>query len=352
MSGEEREDVVWTAFEKRHLLREFRAGKKVADLASVHKRKKITLRKALIDLGAVDPVDDEIKPTLKGVYHQVIEQLSFGQQAQKPERFPRDCLAWTAGEIALLAESYKEGLSTTALARIHQRHPVSILAPIYENCDSGLFEKTPESSEEAWLRYQRLREYQESARMYCDLGAFSVEEVVRREVMFYEIDLRNQAYDEYDEDEGSSGVSSHQPDLCSWPDDAGTEWWEHHMGGPDDDVLERLLDPPPCDDPDADFYRDDFLVDFESSEESVQEQPVPDKYANLEFFEFKSAFETTTIGALARITTEEFFEVETIFLEYWGERRELKSAVTGEKFSSVLELQDLLTEMSVKYFDE
>jgi hypothetical protein len=349
MSGEEREEVVWTAFEKRHLFREFKSGKKVVDLARVHKRKKVTIRKTLIDLGAVDPVDDEIKATLHGVPHAVIEKLRFGQKDPRPSKFRRDCLAWTAGEIALLAESYAEQLSMTALVLVHQRHPVSILAPIYENKNSELFEKEPESMEEALLRAQRLEGYQEAAYEYCNLGSRSVDEVIRQSIVAYQIEESFWNAVEIEEDEIHSDESGHQARECSWPDDADPEWWEQHMGGPDDDDVERAFYSPPDDD-----FSDDELYaapssDFETAKRNEKKQSPSKKYEDLEFFEFKSAFETTTVGALARRCSDDFWEVESIFfIDQWA----LKSAIAGERFLSLRDLQNFLNKMHVTYVEK
>lgn len=111
MKDMSRENKWWPYFEKRHVVLQYKSGVSVAKLASLHGRSKVSIRKMLISQGAVDPVPGEFLSHSRLPFDIKFQELNFGLDDVQHVDFPRDRIAWSDSEIALLAESYLDGFS-------------------------------------------------------------------------------------------------------------------------------------------------------------------------------------------------------------------------------------------------
>ena len=153
----------WTQFEIRQLLREYRRGDSVETIAVRHQRTNLAIRARIIAIGAVDPSLQNCRLRNRRTERGAISAEMLGLELNPLALFPRDHYAWTEAEIALASQSYREELSVQTIAKVHRRHALSILCPIYEHFEEGRFELVCRSEEEAHLRFERLQQYTE----YC-----------------------------------------------------------------------------------------------------------------------------------------------------------------------------------------
>lgn len=352
MENTSRNGLRWSNFESRHLVRQFLAGKSVSDLAILHLRTKTAIRSRLISLGAVDPVLEKHQIISRVTGQPLLGEGALGIGLPHSKKFPRDRVSWSKPEIDLLVESYSEGLSISELAKLHRRHPISVLCPIYENHDWGIFEKEHESDEEYALRHDRLQNYYDHARAYCSPGCFSVEtilsDITQEDYEAWLGPKYEEYHDEIDELSNTpSGTNLYTGygeagDHRRW-DDSDQEHWHVRMSRPNDEAFENEIY---SSQDDYDNYEYSYTDDDEyNTDERVAHYE--HKYKDTEIFFVQSAYPNTQLGALARKHTDSSYSLVTMF----GSDQSLPSEFENGKFESIHELQTRLNALKISYVE-
>lgn len=312
------DERAWSAFEERHLKREFFNGDSISEIAERHKRSGISIRTKLIDLGVFDPTLDQYQ-AFDGSNNPLLTERDLGLGSMGFKNYPRQFLTWSEDEIDFFISNYREGFLVAELAFIHQRHPLDIFGSIVSSQSidgSKNAEPPPASDEERALRSEREEGFAlflDSVNIHLATSAYEVHsnaiyfckeyEDWKDESKFKEMDDRIPAPPSYFTKEEEDYEPSDWEERCGGPDDSYWEEKEDHVRIDSVDEVPELIVP---------------AIAIETEERNKEgylkrretEEP---KYRDLFVSLFNSRFESTKLAVIEReINQDEFLPIAII----------------------------------------